>query len=73
MSLVNWSQYEFRLFPNMTLFNNTASLDLFLFFFQGDYVNALRAAREFSSRISDSLKVLIIYALLIYIFGFLDA
>lgn len=28
-----------------------------LSFFQSDFVNSLRAAREFSSRVSDSLKV----------------
>lgn len=29
----------------------------FLFFFQSDYVNSMKAARDFSSRISNSLKV----------------
>ncbi|KAK8582603.1 hypothetical protein V6N13_069377 [Hibiscus sabdariffa] len=35
---------------------------------QGDYVNALRAAREFSSRISDSLKMQIFPYSVFYIF-----
>ncbi|KAJ6897303.1 NPC intracellular cholesterol transporter 1-like [Populus alba x Populus x berolinensis] len=35
---------------------------------QGDYVNALRAAREFSSRISDSLKIEIFPYSVFYIF-----
>ncbi|EOX97437.1 hypothetical protein QUC31_015707 [Theobroma cacao] len=35
---------------------------------QGDYVNALRAAREFSSRISDSLKIDIFPYSVFYIF-----
>ncbi|XP_012067168.1 NPC intracellular cholesterol transporter 1 isoform X2 [Jatropha curcas] len=35
---------------------------------QGDYVNALRAAREFSSRISDSLKINIFPYSVFYIF-----
>ncbi|KAM7258591.1 hypothetical protein ACFE04_014332 [Oxalis oulophora] len=35
---------------------------------QGDYVNALRAAREFSSRVSDSLKIEIFPYSVFYIF-----